>query len=259
MMFYLGTHKPQWLRDTDVPLFVSHRILRTRRTLPRSSARWALDSGAFTEVAGLGRFVTTPAEYIAAVRRYRDEIGRLDWAAPQDHMCEPWVLARSELAGTVLEAQRWTVENYLTLRSLAGDLPIIPVLQGQTVGDYVAHVDAYARAGVDLEGEPIVGVGSVCRRQATAEIGEIVGVLSQSLRLHGFGVKADGIARYGWLLTSADSMAWSSRGRRIRPCPRTGLTSCANCRHHALAWRERVMAQCTRRDPVQLSLVEEPS
>lgn len=254
MRFYLGTHMPHWMADTTVPLFVSHRRLRNRRQLPTCAERWALDSGAFTEVAGLGRFETTPAEYVAAVRRYRDEIGQLDWAAPQDHMCEPWVLARSELAATVPEAQRWTVDNYLTLRSLADDLPIIPVLQGQTVADYVDHVDQYAAAGIDLEAEPVVGVGSVCRRQATAEIAEIIAVLSQSLRLHGFGVKADGIARYGWMLASADSMAWSSRGRRIRPCPRRGLTSCANCRHHALEWRDRVLRQTARRDPVAISL-----
>lgn len=256
MRFYLGTHMPHWLTDTTVPLFVSHRRLRCRRTLPRSRAPWALDSGAFSEVALLGEFETTPAAYVAAVRRYRDEIGRLDWAAPQDHMCEPWILAKSRLASSVPEAQEWTVANLLELRTLAPDLPIIPVLQGQTIGDYVRHADMYDRAGVDLEREPVVGVGSVCRRQATAEIAEIIAVLSQSFRLHGFGVKSDGIARYGWMLSSADSMAWSSRGRRIRPCPRTGLTSCANCRHHALAWRERVMAQTSRRADVQLSLME---
>lgn len=254
MLFYLGTHMPHWMADTTVPLFVSHRRLRDRRTLPRCRSRWALDSGAFTEVAGIGRFETTPEQYVDAVRRYRDEIGSLDWAAPQDHMCEPWVLARSELASTVGQAQTWTVANFLRLRELASDLPIIPVLQGQTVADYVRHVDAYAAAGVDLEAESTVGVGSVCRRQATAEIAEIIGVLSQSLRLHGFGVKADGIARYGWMLASADSMSWSARGRRIKPCPRTGLTSCANCRHHAMAWRDGVLAQTTERASVQLGL-----
>lgn len=254
MIFYLGTHMPGWMRDTTVPLFVSHRRLRGYRQLPTCSARWSLDSGAFTEVSTFGRFETTPAEYVTAVRRYRDEIGSLDWAAPQDHMCEPWVLARSEVAGTVLEAQRWTVDNYLTLRAIADDLPIIPVLQGQTVADYVNHVDQYAAAGVNLEHEPIVGVGSVCRRQATAEIAEIIATLSTSIRLHGFGVKSDGIARYGWMLASADSMAWSYAGRRIHPCPIRDVKNCANCRHHALAWRTRTLTHCGRRANVQLTL-----
>lgn len=252
MMFYLGAHMPHWLTDSTVPLFVSHRRLGGRRRLPRAATRWALDSGAFTEVARHGRFTTTPTQYVNAVRRYRDEIGQVDWAAPQDHMCEPWVLARSELAGTVAEAQAWTVHNYLTLRGLDSELPIIPVLQGQTLGDYIEHVIAYYHAGINLEREPIVGLGSVCRRQATREIAELVAELSRTIRLHGFGVKADGIARYGWCLTSADSMAWSYDGRKIRPCPRSGVASCGNCRHHALDWRTKTVARCTRR-PIQMA------
>ena len=36
---------------------------------------------------------TDPGLYAARVRRYRDQIGRLAWAAPQDWMCEPAILA----------------------------------------------------------------------------------------------------------------------------------------------------------------------
>ena len=89
LQFYLGTHMPDWLTRVPHRLFVSHRRLQDRRTLPRAIAPWSLDSGAFSEVALHGSFLTTPTEYVTAVRRYRDEIGRLDWAAPQDHMCEP--------------------------------------------------------------------------------------------------------------------------------------------------------------------------
>jgi integrase len=46
MRFYLGTHQPSWLaRDLGVPFLVSHRRLAGRRTLPRASSPWALDSG----------------------------------------------------------------------------------------------------------------------------------------------------------------------------------------------------------------------
>jgi hypothetical protein len=249
--FYLGTHMPHWLARVTVPLFVSHTRLTRYRTLPRAVGRWALDSGAFSEVAGHGQFTTTPVDYVAAVRRYRDEIGGMDWAAPQDHMCEPWVLARSTLANTVPQAQAWTVRNYVTLRELADDLPFVPVIQGQTLADYRRHVDMYAAAGVDLTGERLVGIGSVCRRQATDEIANLIAALdADGLALHGFGVKSEGLRRYGWCLTSADSMAWSYRGRRIRPCPHTGAGSCANCLTHAIAWRCRAIAE-TRHRPVQ--------
>lgn len=201
-----------------------------------------------------GEFRTTPVEYVAAVRRYAEEIGNLAWAAPQDHMCEPFVLAKSLIAHSVAEAQEWTVRSVLTLRELAPEVHFIPVLQGLTVGDYRRHVDLYSRAGVDLPGEDVVGLGSVCRRQATAEIAALVGALSaDGLALHGFGVKTDGLRRYGWCLRSADSMAWSYAGRRSRPCPEGDRRqACGECLHFALDWRERAITDA--REPVQLAL-----
>jgi hypothetical protein len=252
--FYLGTHMPSWLADAGVPLFVSHTRLAGRHTFPRAAAPWALDSGAFSEVGGRGGFSTTPAQYVAAVRRYRDEVGRLEWAAPQDHMCEPPVLARSRLANTVAEAQRWTVHNLVELRELDPPVPVVPVLQGQTVGDYLEHVDQYDRAGIDLTREQLVGVGSVCRKEATDEIAAIMARLAGlGLNLHGFGVKSSGLRRYGWALGSCDSLAWSRRGRNVRPCPHSGAASCGNCRPHALAWRRRVLT-AAEPGPVQLAL-----
>ena len=73
--FYVGSPEPAWLERTNAPLFVSHHRLVSRRSLPRAARRWALDSGGFTEISKHGRWTITPAEYIAAVRRYRDEIG----------------------------------------------------------------------------------------------------------------------------------------------------------------------------------------
>ena len=60
------------------------------------------------------------------------------------------------------------------LRELAPDLPIIPVVQGQHPEQYLYCVDLYRTlAMVDLTTEPLVGVGSVCRRQGTDEAGQI--------------------------------------------------------------------------------------
>jgi hypothetical protein len=229
------------------PLFVSHRRLARYRHLPVASHQWALDSGAFSELATHGRWTLTADEYVAAVRRYRDEIGQLAWAAPQDYMCEPQMLARTGLS--VREHQRRTVENFLRLRQLAPDMPIIPVAQGWELDDYLACVEMYAEAGIDLTKEPLVGLGSVCRRQATAEIAAIVIRLhGLGLRLHGFGVKTEGIRRYGRYLVSADSMAWSLRGRRIAGCAhrrplQRPVASEANCIDFAREWRTHVVNQ----------------
>jgi hypothetical protein len=234
--FFLGTHRPHWLEIMQVPLFVSHRQLRRYKKLPRAAVIWALDSGGFTELSMNGKWETSVDEYVEAVERY-SEIGNLRWAAPMDWMCEPFILGKTGLS--IREHQERTVENYLVLRNRS---PVfIPVLQGWEIGDYLRCVELYASAGVDLRDEPLVGLGSVCRRQAASEIGAIVREL-QPLALHGFGVKMDGIRRYGHLLHSCDSMAWSFGGRRSAPMRGCLHKHCGNCQKFALRWREVALA-----------------
>ncbi|HEX7995564.1 MAG TPA: hypothetical protein VF506_16690 [Streptosporangiaceae bacterium] len=244
MQFWLGTHMPSWLSRTDVavPLFVSHVRLRNRKTLPAAVAPWALDSGGFSEVAARGAdaFSEGPAPYITAVRRYHDEIGQLAWAAPQDWMCEPFMTAKTGLS--VAEHQRRTVRNLLDLRMAAPDLPFIPVLQGWTPDDYLRSIDLYTAAGVDLSAEPLVGLGSVCRRNRTGEIVRLVMTLAGAgLAVHAFGSKGDGAVAIAEYAASADSMAWSYRARREPPLPGCTHKSCANCPRYALAWRNRLL------------------
>lgn len=232
---------PSWLRRTDVavPLFVSHRRLKRLKSLYRSTHRWALDSGGFTEISMFGKWVTTAGEYAAAVERYDWEVGLLDWAAPMDWMCEPHMLVKTGL--TIREHQRRTIASVAELRGLVKGVNIIPVLQGWSVADYHAHAEMYEDAGFDLAAEPVVGVGSVCRRQALAEGEEIFRSLaSRGLRLHGFGAKGQALEQYGDALASCDSLAWSFAGRR-RPDPNCEKTTCANCLHYALAWRTQAI------------------
>jgi len=239
--FFLGTHQPGWLATANVPLFVSYRRLATRRTLPRAAAPWALDSDGFTELSLHGTWRTPATTYLAAVRRFRDEIGHLAWAAPMDWMCEPWITGITGL--TVAEHQRRTVDNFRQLREAAPDLPIVPVLQGWRLDDYLRCVERYQRAGVDLAAEPVVGLGSVCRRQGTAEAAAIVATLAERyrLRLHGFGFKILGLRTCGHHLASADSLAWSYDARRKPALPGHTHQNCANCLPYALAWRTRVL------------------
>jgi hypothetical protein len=41
----------------------------------------SLENGGFTQLDSDGAWRTTPEQYAAAVHRYRDEIGNLQWAA----------------------------------------------------------------------------------------------------------------------------------------------------------------------------------
>lgn len=249
---YLGTHEPSWLSKAGVPLFISHRRLsRLRGALPVAAAPWALDSGGFSELSMFGAWRTSAAEYVAAVARYDTEIGRLDFAAPMDWMSEPDMVAKTGLS--VIEHQRRTVSNYIDLVARwstvsDSEVPFQPVIQGYAIGDYLRCMDMYADAGVDLGAVPVVGVGSVCRRQHTDEIRAVFEAILErdaELPVHGFGVKILGLREYGNLLTTADSMAWSYNARRNPP--RAGCThqSCSNCLLWALQWRRKIMT-CDR-------------
>jgi hypothetical protein len=257
LRFFLGTHHPGWLRTAQVPLFISDRRLRTYKTLPAARSPWALDSGGFTELSSHGTWDhgPTPRQYVTRIRRYRDEIGHLAWAAPQDWMCEPFITARTGLS--VAEHQQRTVDNLLCLRDHGPDLPIIPVLQGWTVADYLRCADLYEHRGINLAAEPLVGLGSVCRRQATAQTQTLICCLrARGITLHGFGVKIGGLLRCGHLLTSADSMAWSFAARRQPPLPECGARhiNCANCPRYAYQWHHRVSAAVAQPRYTQLPL-----
>lgn len=260
LRFWLGTHQPSWLEHAAVPLFVSDTRLRGRKRLPRAIAPWACDSGGFTMLQQQGRWTVTPEEYVDRLRRYAAEITQMSFCAPQDWMCEPKIrtggtAGRVRFVGThlsVKEHQHRTVENLLRLRELAPELPIIPVLQGYEIGEYVHCAELYARAGVDLTAEPLVGLGSVCRRQATQQIAQLAAIFAGAgMALHGFGVKTGGLAAYGEHLVSSDSQAWSDAGRWVAGCTPTHKRE-NNCLPFALAWRRRVLDRAA--GPAQLTL-----
>lgn len=248
---YLGTHMDGWLSHVGVSLFVSHRRLARRKALPRARAGWALDSGGFSELSLYGGWRTSPEEYVAAVKRYDTEVGQLEWAASQDYMCEDEMLARTGL--TVEEHQRLTVANFVELQQLwqrdEGDVhpesPFMPTLQGRSAEDYLRCWDMFEEAGVDLANFPLVGVGSVCRRQHADEIRDVLLALldrDPQMPLHGFGVKTQGLRKYGELLASADSLAWSYNARRNPRLPGCTHAKCSNCLKWALRWRRAIVA-----------------
>jgi hypothetical protein len=245
--FYLGTHEPSWLTRTEIPLFVSRRRLCRQKSLPPARGPWALDSGGFSELSMFGGWRTGPEQYADEAMRYQREIGRLDFAAVQDWMCEPSMLERTGLS--IGEHQARTIRSYLDLRRLAPGVPWAPVLQGWAVADYLDHADQYRSAGIDLRYAPRVGVGSVCRRQASYQAFELFSALKPlGLRLHGFGLK-QGFLRHAFSagLESFDSMAWSYRARR-RGSPIEGCThsTCANCMRYAIRWREALVSLGSR-------------
>lgn len=272
--FYLGIHHPHWLADARMVrrrAFVSRRTFldsrtgRYRKAFPRAVGRYAVDSGGFTEVQKFGRWMTSAAEYADFLARLREETGPYDFASPRDWMCEPAVIAGGSFAGgwfhgtgtTLGWHQRQTVRDFLDLRARAPQAKIIPVLQGWERADYLRCARMYRTAGVDLGRESVVGIGSVCRRQHMGEAADIIAaLLDDGVRnLHGFGFKIIGLRNCWDQLTTADSMAWSVRGRRSGRCPHAPYArgvapkNCGNCLTFALGW-----ADANIKPPVEMDL-----
>lgn len=262
MQFYLGTHQPAWLGRFAIPLMVSRRVLDGYRRLPRACAPWLCDSGGFSELNLHGKWTISPETYCREVDRFLEEIGHLQAAAIMDWMCEEVVLRKTGL--TVRDHQTRTIDNYLQLRSLRPNHPWMPVLQGFAPDEYLWHLDEYGRRGVNLPGFPLVGVGSVCRRQHTGGITPLIKQLAGlGLRLHAFGIKTLGLPTLAPYLASSDSMAWSFAARRSPPLPEclalmeSGIIrphkNCANCCRYALRYRDQILALIEKTGPSRVA------
>ena len=229
--FMLGSHRPSWLyprrtkkngqpyatgRDMkpNGTLFVSFRQL-TRRESPyrKADTPFVVDSGGFSYLHDHGCFPFTAAEYVEKIRRVESELGTMRFACQMDWMCEEKALEKTGL--TIAEHQRRTIANFVELRELAPEIKWLPALQGNTVAEYMSHIEQWLEAGIDLRKFERVGVGSVCRRQSTAEIVELIeAIADKGIRIHGLGVKSLGLARVADRIVSSDSLAWSYAARR---------------------------------------------
>ena len=90
-----------------------------------------------------GGFDQTPADYAALIRRFGDwEDSGMKIAVSQDYMCEPFVLKQTGLS--VADHQAMTVDRFDAIQDAGtGRVPLMPVLQGWTVADYLRHLDQY--------------------------------------------------------------------------------------------------------------------
>lgn len=229
MLFFVGLHHPTMAgkrhadgRNKVAFACISINTLRGRKkALAEPEQGGMMDSGAFTEISQHGRYRHSAEQYAREAARWASP--KLKAIVSQDYMCEPFILKKTGL--TVAEHQRLTVERYdelvfcWDLLTAANDNPppVMPVLQGWTVDDYLAHLDLY---GSRLKPGMWVGVGSVCKRQGDVQqietILQAIKAKRPDLRLHGFGVKLTALRSpiVRALLYSADSMAWSYSARR---------------------------------------------
>lgn len=234
MKFYLGLHQPADAEKIRYPVFVSvSRLIYRKKPLDHSD--WIMDSGGFTMISKNGHYTITEDAYINCIDRHNPRI-----AFCQDWMCEDHILKKT--GKTVKEHQQLTLSNYLS--SVKKEPRIRPVLQGWEPTDYTQHALMYKFEGVDLTQE--FGVGTICSRNGKSDV--ILDILCNiktimpDSKLHGFGIKSDTLVKVAHLLESADSMAWSSRARRMKLCePSCNTKSCANCLEFGLLWRKKIL------------------
>lgn len=195
-----------------------------------------MDSGGFTMLLNHGRFVLSESDYLECLARHNPPR-----AFCQDWMCEPFILEKTGL--TVRDHQERTLASYLSLSSI--DNRISPVLQGWTPSDYAVHADMYQREGVDMS--QVFGLGTVCSRNGSSNticwILNSIKQVAPEIKLHGFGVKTTTLSTLHHMFESADSMAWSARGRRDKLCNWCGKRSCGHCLEYALLWRKKILSQ----------------
>jgi hypothetical protein len=274
---YLTINTVSWLWRTDVgldgvPICISrNRLAGYLGTLkPARDVDLLIDSGAFTELKNHGRQRLTAAQFVAEIRTHLAHIapGRRVKVSQQDWMCERVVIYGGKtkdgvFVGTrptidpdgvmsfdelVYEHQRRSVDNLIELRRLAPDLHIVPVLQGSTLMQYARHAGMLEQAGIRLADEEVVGLGSVCRRQGTRDIEQIVRYLARlGIALHGFGVGVEGLEMYGDRIASSDSNAFSFNGRRaVGLCPHGIVKWETNCPMKARDWWDGAQARLRR-------------
>lgn len=178
----------------------------------------ALDSAGFVAMVRYGGYRWSTAEYVELAASFP-----WAWWASMDYCCEPEVASNRDV---VLDRVRLTAHRLVECQREARERGIpdpVPVLQGWLPDDYLRCADLLG----DLP--PLVGLGSVCRRNLRGPDGvlEIVRRLDVRLpahvKLHLFGVKGDAIPIFLGhpRIQSVDSMAWDQAARRELAMPRT--------------------------------------
>ena len=222
MNFYVGMHMPS-KADKVERAFISVNVLAKRKSgFPVNE--WIMDSGAFTTIAKHGAYPEPVSVYADQIRRWKSN-GTLVAAVAQDYMCEDHMLTKTKMS--VRQHQFLTIERYDQLLAEDTGVYILPVLQGYTPSSYVDHIRMY---GDRLKNGMYVGVGSVCKRNASpSSIVQVLKAIKKErpdLLLHGFGIKTTSLM---WAdvrdnLYSADSMAWSYAARMEKKTVTIGET-----------------------------------
>ncbi|EQB16816.1 MULTISPECIES: DUF7221 family queuine tRNA-ribosyltransferase-like protein [Sphingobium] len=210
----------------------------------RELASLSLDSAGFVAMARYGGYPWRTTDYLVLAASYP-----FRWFASMDYCVEPEIARDRE---EVLDRISRTIRANFDCRSGARDLGIehrlMPVIQGRRPEDYERCLDGLL---LDYSRTPLIGVGSLCRREVSGPEGLIAvldhldRILPRDVRLHGFGVKGTALSHLKGLeyrLASTDSQAYGQTARHdalVRGVPKTDRLVA----QHMQAWTCRQFAR----------------
>jgi len=161
-----------------------------------------LDSGAFGCAFYDGGYTYNCEEYLEIVGKVKPT-----WWATMDYPCEPTILP----AMSINERIEKTIENTQTLRA-APFGGFLPVIQGWEIEDYLYCAERMKKENLI---QPVMAIGSICRRGSQAEVVAVVSALQRALpevKFHAFGTKISTLNyNNGEILNyleSLDTAAW---------------------------------------------------
>lgn len=181
----------------------------------------ALDCGGFTAHMTYGGFPWTIENYLDLVEAFR-----FRWFASFDYPVEPEIAAeRDAVEDRISRTIAANLQTYASARRRGIHRLMLPVLQGRSYEDYARCADALCGM---IENAPVIGLGSMCRREIRGPAG-IVAIVEQldrllprGTRLHLFGVKGSALIYLEHLehrIASIDSQGLRHRRAARRPSP----------------------------------------
>jgi hypothetical protein len=180
-------------------------------------AGFCIDSGGFTAARKWGKYPWTHQQYVDFIREMSRDIPVV-FCANMDYACECSV-NRSKYNTNIARINA-TIQNEITLRELATDLPWLPVLQGDSFEERLE--DLALRSSINLLPKEYAGIGSVCGRGIQGAINTLRFYANQlpGVKYHAFGmhIKALDDPVVFSVTRSWDSYSWSwGRGKRNLP------------------------------------------
>jgi len=168
-----------------------------------------LDSGGFSFFTKWAKYPFTTDQYLEMVRAFCEEHPRTRYVSVMDYPCEP-LINRSDLRTNYQRIDETLKNTEALYHREIPSADWVSVIQGHNMEEYSYCSEEFRKRGLWT---PLTAVGSICTRNETFAIKQILFMLSRKhrdVKLHAFGLDYRVLKdREIWnLIYSSDSGAW---------------------------------------------------